>query len=253
VRTGNIHIGTAGFSYEDWLGNFYPQFCPRADLLRYYSSQFDTVELDVTFYRIPLEKTVRKWADSTPQGFRFAAKFPRSVTHEGEVPDRLEQAKRFVSVARCFGDKLGALLLQFPYGFKPDSGDTFKRLVEVVPSDMPLAVEFRHRGWLTEEWFDWLRARNIALCLVDHAWMPRLSVRTADFQYIRLLGDQKKLVDDFTSIQLDREDDLLWWRDLMLESGEHASDTYVYVNNHYSGHAPTTAGRMMDLVESTQS
>jgi uncharacterized protein YecE (DUF72 family) len=248
VRPKHIHIGTAGYSHPDWLGNFYPQFCPQADFLRYYASQFDTVELDVTFYRIPLDTTVHKWVDCTPSGFRFAAKFPRTVTHEGEVKDRLEQAARFVAAARLFGDKLGAILMQFPYAFKPDSGDTFKQLVEVVPKGMPLAVEFRHRGWLTEEWFDWLRARNIALCQVDHAWMPRLSVRTADFRYIRLLGDQKDLPDDFTSVRLDREGDLLWWRDLMLDSAAPADDTYVYVNNHFSGHAPTTAGRMQDLM-----
>jgi uncharacterized protein YecE (DUF72 family) len=248
VRPEDIHIGTAGFSYPDWLGNFYPQFCPQADFLRYYSSQFDTVELDVTFYRIPLEKTVRKWVDSTPPAFRFAAKFPRMVTHEGELKERLEQAERFVGVARCFGDKLGVLLLQFPYGFRPDSADAFRALVEVVPRDVRLAVEFRHRGWLTDEWFGWLRARNIALCLVDHAWMPRLSVQTADFRYIRLLGDQKELADHFTSIKIDREDDLCWWRDLLLESGGQCGDAYVYVNNHYSGHAPTTADRILDLM-----
>jgi uncharacterized protein YecE (DUF72 family) len=244
----SIRIGTAGFSYKDWLGNFYPQFCPVADFLRFYSSKFTTVELDVTFYRIPSEKVVTKWAASTPADFKFAAKFPRTVTHEGTLANRLEQAEQFISVIRGLKEKLGPLLLQFPYSFKPDSCDILKALVEAMPKDLQVSVELRNRSWLGEDLYGWFRKHSIALCLVDHPWMPRLSVRTADFQYVRFLGDQRSLTEDFSYIRIERAEELQWWADLILEFSNDSGEIYAYFNNHYSGHAPTTAQRLLEAL-----
>ena len=96
----HVLIGTSGFSYRDWLGNFYPQFCPAADFLRYYGSRFKTVEIDATFYRIPTVDTVKKWVKNTPDDFVFAAKFPQSVTHEGDLNSRLDNARAFIEVMK---------------------------------------------------------------------------------------------------------------------------------------------------------
>lgn len=243
-----IRIGTAGFSYKDWLGNFYPQFCSQKDFLRFYASKFPTVELDVTFYRIPSASTVEKWVASTPPNFSFSAKFPRTVTHEGDLARRLEQAEVFLEAITGLGEKMGALLLQFPYAFKPDSRPILLALLDLVPKAIPLAVEFRHKGWLTDDTFDLLRKRNAALCLVDHCWMPRLRVRTADFAYIRFLGDHRQLEEDYSYVRLERQEELEWWRDLMEELANDRGIIYGYFNNHYSGHAPTTAYRLMDLL-----
>ncbi|MBU0984477.1 MAG: DUF72 domain-containing protein [candidate division Zixibacteria bacterium] len=244
----NIKIGTAGFSYKDWLGNFYPQFCPQADFLRYYASRFSTVELDSTFYRIPTEATIAKWAASTPDGFRFSAKFPRTVTHEGDTPARLEQAQYFVDIMRGLGGKLGALLLQFPYSFKPESSGLLKSILDVLPKkDISVAVEVRNKAWLSDDFYAWLRKRNVALCLVEHPWMPRLSVQTADFHYLRFLGDHKKISEDFSYVRRDCEDDLVFWGNL-LQHLPGSPDAYTYFNNHYSGHAPSTAIRLVEIL-----
>lgn len=246
---GNVRIGTAGFGYKDWLGNFYPQFCPVADFLRYYSSKFNTVELDVTFYRIPAEKVVKKWGASTPAGFLFAAKFPRTVTHEGDLATRQEQAEQFISVIRGLNEKLGPLLLQFPYSFKPDSHDILKGLVSMMPKDLQVSVELRNRHWLSEDLYAWFRKRNIALCLIDHPWMPKLTVQTADFQYIRLLGDHRKLTEDFSYIRYERDEELKWWGDLISGFANGSGHCYTYFNNHYSGHAPTTAYKLFEILQ----
>ena len=244
-----INIGTSGFSYKDWLGNFYPQFCPPADFLRFYASRFRTVEIDSTFYRIPAESTVRKWADCTGERFTFAAKFPQAVTHEGDLASRLDSRDRFMEVMRLLGEKLGPLLLQFPYSFKPDQAPLLLGLLEGLPSDLQISVELRHKGWLDNEAiFDTFRQRNISFCLIDHPWMPRSRIVTADFVYVRLLGDRKKIESDFSYVRFDREEDLNWWHQLVREYADQGKNIYVYFNNHYTGHSPTSACRLLEML-----
>jgi uncharacterized protein YecE (DUF72 family) len=249
VKRATLHIGTAGFSYKDWLGNFYPQFCPQADFLRYYASKFNTVELDSTFYGIPSVKTVEKWACTTPDGFKFAAKFPRTVTHEGETKDRLAEAERFIDTMQHLGTKLGPLLLQFPYSFRPQCAELLKQLLELVPSDLMLAVELRNQAWLGDNLYSWLKRKGVSLCLIDYPGMPRLDIRTADWTYFRLIGNHHEITQDYSFVRKDRSDELDWWSDLMARFAGETVDIYGYINNHYSGHAPSTARQVLDALQ----
>ncbi len=242
-------IGTSGFSYRDWLGNFYPQFCPQADFLQFYASRFATVEIDATFYRIPTVETVKKWARTTPDNFRFAAKFPRTVTHEGDLQSRIESVKAFTAVMEHLGPKAGPLLLQFPYSFKPDQREILIAILESLPETGMFAVELRNKKWLDEkEVLKLLDDRNVAFCLIDHPWMPKVNLRTADFVYVRLLGDRAKIENDFSYVRFERDEELDWWRDIIREYADQGISCYVYFNNHYSGHAPTTAERLRQLL-----
>lgn len=244
-----VLIGTSGFSYRDWLGNFYPQFCPQADFLQFYSSRFKTVEIDATFYRIPTVETVRKWAKSTPDNFVFAAKFPQAVTHEGEPESRLENARIFIEVMKHLDSKLGPLLLQFPYSFKPDQRDLLMQILDALPSNGLFAVELRNRKWLDQkDLFEVMADKRIAFCLIDHPWMPRVKVKTADFLYLRLLGDRHKIENDFSYVRFQRDEELNWWRELIVEYAREGVNCYVYFNNHFSGHAPTTATKLSELL-----
>lgn len=245
----DIRIGTSGFSYKDWLGNFYPQFCPPADFLRFYSSVFTTVEIDSTFYRIPKRETVARWADQVRDKFIFTAKFPRTVTHEGTQAERVKSAVAFTEVIRQLGSRLGPLLLQYPYSFKPSEFDNLCQLISELPSDLRIAVEFRNKAWLGEErLFPLLSENNIAFALIDHPWMPRQEIATADFHYIRFLGDRKQIPDDFSHVRFDREKDLAWWREVIAKLANSGQDVFAYFNNHYSGHSPSTAKRMIELL-----
>lgn len=245
----NARIGTSGFSYKDWLGNFYPQFCPPADFLRFYSSVFTTVEIDSTFYRMPKRETVERWADQVRKGFIFTAKFPRTVTHEGKQAERLKAAAAFTDVMRCLGDRLGPLLLQYPYSFKPAEFEDLRQLLRELPTDLRIALELRNKDWLKEaQLFDLLREHNIAFALIDHPWMPKQEIATADFHYLRFLGDRKQIADDFSHVRIDREEDLKWWRGAIARLASDGRDLFAYFNNHYSGHSPSTARRMLELL-----
>jgi len=244
-----IRIGTAGFSYKDWLGNFYPQFCPQADFLKFYTSKFNTVELDSTYYRIPPVETVKKWAATTPDSFVFTAKFPNTVTHEGSLEERIKNAGIFIDVMSHLGSKLGPLLLQFPYSFKPDRIGDLMALIAALPDQGRFAIELRNKAWLKEErLFDRLKEKNIAFCLIDHPWMPRTKICTADFHYLRFLGDRKKIEADFSYVRFERREELAWWGDLVTEYSRQGVGFYAYFNNHYSGHAPTTAEALIELL-----
>ncbi|MDH3892243.1 MAG: DUF72 domain-containing protein [candidate division Zixibacteria bacterium] len=246
----NAKVGTSGFSYKDWLGNFYPQFCPPADFLRFYSSVFTTVEIDATFYRIPKPETVERWAGQVRDGFIFAAKFPRTVTHEGKPAERLKTAIAFTEVMRGLGDRLGPLLLQYPYSFKPTEFENLRQLLAGLPADLRIALELRNKAWLKEaELFDLLQEYNIAFTLIDHPWMPRQEIATADFHYIRFLGDRKQITDDFSHVRINREEDLAWWRQVIAKLATDGQTLYAFFNNHYSGHSPSTARRMLELLD----
>ncbi|MEW6412367.1 MAG: DUF72 domain-containing protein [Candidatus Zixiibacteriota bacterium] len=244
-----VKIGTSGFSYKDWLGNFYPQFCPQADFLKYYSSQFKTVEIDATFYRVPSKETVQKWAKLTPDDFVFSAKFPQTVTHDGNLSARVGNALDFIEVMKHLESKRGPLLLQFPYSFKPDQAELLIGLLEALPENGLFAVELRNKKWLdVKDVFELFCERNIAFCLIDHPWMPLVNIKTADFQYIRMLGDRKKIESDFSYVRFGREQELSQWAEIIRQWAAQDVNCFVYFNNHYSGHAPTTAVLLREIL-----
>lgn len=242
-----IRIGTSGFSYKDWLGNFYPQFCPEADFLQFYTSKLNTVEIDSTYYRIPTADTVKRWCKVTPDSFIFSAKFPKYVTHEGEISQRLEYMDRFIKTMSKLGSKLGPLLLQFPYSFKPEQKQMLIELLNNLPDKSRFAVELRNKKWLEEkEIFDLMKNKNIAFCLIDHPWMPKLKLATADFAYFRFLGDRKKIENDFSFVRFEREEELKFWHDVVKDMSKQGKDCFGYFNNHYSGHSPSTAKKFIE-------
>ncbi len=245
-----INIGTSGYSYDDWLGNFYPQFCSAKDYLRFYASIFKTVELNSTFYRIPDETIVKNWKKVTPDDFIFSAKFPRIVTHEGSVESRVQAAGEFISTMRTLGNKLGVLLLQFPYAFKPEHhGSMLSELLSVMPNDVKVAVELRNRKWLGDRLYSELAKHGVCLVMIDHPWMPKRTQFTADFAYFRLLGDRKKIENDFSFIRFEKKEEIEWWSKLVQEFSRDKGEVYAYFNNHFTGHSPSSARFMIELLE----
>ncbi len=242
MNTKKLHIGTSGFSYDDWLGNFYPQFCPKLDYLQFYSSKFKIVEIDSTYYRIPSLETIKRWCKITPDCFQFTAKFPKAVTHVGYLEQRLSTAVKFVDTMKLLDNKLAVLLLQFPYSFKPCQKEILYEILSVLPSDVRIALEVRNKCWLSEDkFFDQLQEKNIAFCQIDHPWMPKLDIQTADFSYFRFLGDRKMIGDDFSFVRNERKPELIYWKEIIQKRLEKENDCFAFFNNHYSGHSPSTA------------
>lgn len=258
-----VYLGTCGWSYKDWSGNFYPAGLKPPDYLAYYAHQFPVVEVDSTFYAAPSRKTVEGWRDKTPEGFGFSLKVPQAVTHEKVLEDCDAEVEAFVSVARLLGGKLRCCVLQFGYLNKSkfaDLGDFLDRIgpfLNTWPADVPVAVEVRNRAWMTARLADCLRAHNAVWVLPDQAWMPepldvvgRLDAVTGPFAYVRLLGDREE-VDRRTKalnrVVVDRDEQLV--RDaeaIRMLAGR--VPVLAYVNNHFEGYAIETMRRLREAL-----
>jgi uncharacterized protein YecE (DUF72 family) len=183
-----IRIGTSGYSYKEWKGTFYPEDLPAAKMLGYYSERFDTVEINNTFYRMPDEAMVAKWATQVPDGFTFVLKAPQRITHQKRLAGAEDDVAHLFEVASALGDKLGPVLFQLPPFARKDAAK-LQSFLEWLPADRKCAFEFRHDSWCDDEIYAILRARNIPLCLsdTDESGDPdALVIPTADWGYLRL-------------------------------------------------------------------
>ena len=243
--------------------NFYPIGLKPANYLSYYAQHFDTVEVDSTFYRIPSKATVQGWALKTPKGFVFAAKVPQVITHEKVLVDCETEFKQFMEAFDSLGEKLGPLLFQFGYFDKNaflgvnDFLARFRPFLKKLPKDHNFAVEIRNKNWLVPQFVETLRERGAALTLIDQAWMPRpaqwfekLDPITADFTYVRWLGDRKGIEEQtktWDKVIVDRTEDLAEWVEVLKTAHKRKIQIYAYANNHYAGYAPATVELFQEL------
>ncbi|MFU8802553.1 MAG: DUF72 domain-containing protein [Bradymonadaceae bacterium] len=234
-----IWLGTSGWSYDDWNGVFYPPGTSQKDRLVHYAGQFNTVEIDSTFYARPAMKTVQGWYERTPDDFIFAAKFPRSITHDARLIHCEHEAIDFVGVMSELGEKLGPLLLQLPPSLTASSFDDLAGLFEGLPDGYAYAVEVRHGSWLIDEFADLLKRWNVALTLTSCGHLERFWRVTSRIAYVRWLG-QWDAMDRFDEVQIDRSEDIAWWVPRIKHFLDQGGVVFGYVNNHYAGHAPTT-------------
>lgn len=250
----NLYLGTSSWSAESWVGPFYPPGTRPADFLPYYATQFRTVEIDSTYYRIPSRKMVQGWRDRTPTGFTFAAKFPSAITHQKLLVDCERETDEFLGVMELLGEKLGPLLLQFPYfnqEVMPNPDEFLSRLaryLERLPGRHRYAVEVRNKNWLAQPLLDLLRKHGVALALVDQVWMPTITqlaekfdVLTADFTYIRWIGDRKRIekqTKTWDKIIINRERETHIWARYIRQFLHRGETVYAYYNNHYAGFGP---------------
>ena len=250
----NLHLGTSSWSSEYWVGVFYPTGTPPANFITEYAKHFDTVEVDSTFYRTPSASMVRNWRARIPPGFKFAAKFPQLMTHEKVLRDCATEVKEFLGTMELLEDRLGPLLLQFPYFNKEAFArpeDFLARLapfLDQLPEGHTYAVEVRNKYWINERFLDLLRRKKVALALIDHPWMPLINqltakhdMVTADFTYIRWLGDRKGIEEKtrhWDRIIIDREDGMEMWIHAIRRLLRQGIRIMGYFNNHYAGFAP---------------
>lgn len=252
-----LYLGTSTWTAPSWAGGFYPPGTTPPEYLPYYSRRFRSVEIDSTWYGSPSPQVVSGWASKTDETFRFAAKVPRVITHEKLLRDCEDDLELFLEAIRRLGPRLGVLLLQFPY-FKqsvfPGSDGFLERLapfLDLLPPDIRIAVEVRNKGWLGPPLLDVLRSRNVALAWIDHPWMPlaRQYARipgsmTADFLYVRWLGDRHGIEEVTTSwnrLVVDRTPQIRRWVEVLRDLAPRARTIYGYFNNHYAGCAYQSA------------
>jgi uncharacterized protein YecE (DUF72 family) len=244
---GRLLLGTQGFAFDDWVGPFYPAGTPKSAYLEQYALHFATVEIDSTFYGSPRAQVVQGWRERTPEGFRFAAKFPKLITHEKKLQGAQGDAQAFVGTMQALGDKLAVLTLQFAYDFTPDNRDELEAFLAALPKGPRYAVELRNRGWLNPELGERLSQHNVALVLQDLHYMPKLDWITADFTVIRWLG-RRQDIQAFDRIQIDRTAVLEKWAERVSRFLDDGVDVYGYFNNHFAGHSPASARQFAEML-----
>lgn len=241
MAANKIRFGTSGWSYKDWLGPFYPTGTKQADYLNFYSQKFNTVEIDSTFYGTPRPTTVVKWAAITADNFIFCPKVPQIITHEKRLYNCTAEWNEYAETMQLLGQKLGPLVLQFDYKFTYSNFfENLKSFIAENKHDLRLCIEVRHKSWINEQFYDFLRSENMALVLNDLHYMPRLTELTADFTYIRFLGNRKMIPDDFSHRRIDRSKELDWWQEWITKFLQNDIEVFVFSNNRYEGFAPDT-------------
>jgi len=261
----SIRVGTSAFTAAGWETGFYPAGMKPAEYLAYYATRFSTVEVDSTFYRTPALSTVKGWYAKTPKDFVFALKVPQVITHEKILADCESDLKHFLETASALGDKLGPILFQFGYFnrtvFKSQAEflARLKPFLAKLPRDFEFALEIRNKTWIDTRLVDLLRQHGVAMALIDQSWVPRpwefkerMDLLTADFTYVRLLGDRKgieEITKSWDKIVVDRKREMKTWVDYLRPIKARGVTIFVYINNHYTGFAPATVEKFLELWE----
>jgi uncharacterized protein YecE (DUF72 family) len=181
-----VLVGTSGYSYKPWKGNFYPEDLKDADMLRFYSSRFPTVEINNTFYRMPTKTLIERWAGESADGFTFVLKAPQRITHQRRLANASDDVAFLFETAALLGSKLGPVLFQTPPFLKKDA-PRLREFLALLPAGQRAAFEFRHPSWFDDEVLEALRARDAALCEADTDEDPASTLRpTASWGYLRL-------------------------------------------------------------------
>jgi len=253
-----IYFGTSGFSYKDWVGPYYPQGMPSSAWLEFYAREFSVTELNFSYYRVPTKSTLERLAAKTPDDFLFTVKAHQDMTHEREGKDGV--FTEFVESLEPLIDsgKFGCILAQFPSSFHPgeDSVDYLRMFRERLGT-LPLVVEFRNRGWLSEQTFDFLRDNGLGFCCVDEprlkGLIPPVAEATSSIGYVRFHGrNAKKWWQhkeaweryDYTY----SEEELEEWVPKLRKLEENTEKTFVFANNHWQGQAVQTARQLRMLL-----
>lgn len=238
ARRGTHHIGTSGWTYDHWLGRFYPKEGHGESRLRQYARTFRTVEINASFYRMPTPKAMQAWLAETPNNFVFAAKTSRFITHMKRLRDPEVHIPIFFGRIAEMAPKLGPLLIQLPGNFRADL-DRLGRFCDLLPPHR-YALELRHESWWTDEVWDFLRARGLAFCLFHLAGRETPQAITADFVYVRLHGPGAAYQGSYDDAALDR------WQDLVEGWLAEGRDVYVYFDNDEKAYAAEDARRLME-------
>jgi len=230
-----VLAGASGYSYKPWKGPFYPADLPDKDMLAFYASRLPAVEINNTFYRMPKASVLSDWAEKTPDGFCFALKASRKITHIHRLKDVGDMLDYLLKSASALESKLGPLLFQLPPYLKKDR-DRLETFLALLPEGCHAALEFRNPTWFDDEILDVLRSHGAALCIAetgdDEDSVPFAA--TTDWGYLRLRRD------DYTDADLEN-----WAERLRTQPW---SEVYVFFKHEDQGAAPKLAERLMALV-----
>lgn len=233
-RQAGVHLGTSGWHYQHWKGNFYPADLPASKMLGYYVQRFDSVEINNSFYRLPAPGVFAGWREATPAGFLFAVKASRFLTHNKKLKDPESALDKFLPRAAELGGKLGPILFQLPPRWRCNA-QRLEAMLSILPRELQYVFEFREPTWLCEEVFRILRRYNAAFCIFELAGYHTPFQLTADWTYVRLHGPGGKYQGSYS------EEKLGEWAQRVAEWSRTLHQVFVYFDNDQAGYAAQNA------------
>ena len=254
-----IYVGTSGFSYDDWVGNFYPAGLPKREWLIYYAREFDTCEVNSTFYTLPKPTTLEAMAGKTGEGFLFSIKANQEMTHQRE--DNVPVFETFCQVLKPIIDagKLGCILAQFPFSFWFNRRNwEYLGLFKERLDELPVVIEFRNAQWLRSEVFDWLRHHDLGFCCVDEPQLPNLlppiAEVTSKIGYVRFHGrnsakwwQHEQAYERYDYSYTPQE--LSEWLPRIRKLDSMTEKTFIFANNHWRGQAIGTIRQLRMMMD----
>lgn len=239
---GNIFIGSSGWYYKHWVGTFYPEKLKSGDFMDYYKSQFETVEINNSFYRLPQKKTFDQWKRQTPDNFIYSVKGSRYITHIKKLKDGRETFAPFKDRIDALENKLGPILFQLPPGWKANP-ERLLEFIENLPKGYKYAFEFRNHTWYTDEVFKILENYNAAFVIYELEGHIAPEKITANFAYLRLHGPDGKYQGSYPDATLKD-----WIAKFKNWQNNGVREVYCYFDNDQLGYAPHNAKRMKELL-----
>lgn len=237
----NWNIGCSGFHYKHWRGLFYPEDLPQKKWFDYYCSYFNTLELNVTFYRFPQLSFLENWYKNSPGQFIFSVKAPRVITHYKKFSGTADMLSDFYATIRAgLKEKLGCVLFQLPPTLHYSPGK-LERIIISLDNSFLNVVEFRHESWWKDDVYQLLSESNISFCGMSHPDLPRNIVANTPHLYFRLHGDLDLYASSYSV------------KDLEELAEEIAAKTaveqaYIYFNNDIHAHAIRNARELINIV-----
>lgn len=234
------YIGCSGFHYKHWKGSFYPDGLPQTKWFDYYYQSFNTLELNVTFYRFPQLSFLQNWYKKSPDTFRFAIKAPRAITHYKQFSGTTDMLSDFYTTVRSgLREKLGCVLFQMPPKFSYTEERLQKIINNIDPSFLNV-LEFRHPTWWSETVFNILAERNITFCGMSHPTLPDTVVANTELLYYRLHGKEKLYASNYTDNELSALSE-------KIKNSKLPGEAYVFFNNDIQTFAVYNAQKMIEL------
>ena len=240
---GRAWIGTSGWAYRHWRGVLYPEEVPSNQWFSYYAREFDTVELNNTFYHLPRPATVQRWHDLAPPDFRFAVKASRLITHQRRLRDCAEPLQTFFGAITPLGKHLGPVLYQLPPGLHADL-ERLQAFAALLPAGHLHVFEFRHRSWFTKAIHNFLLEHELIFCIHDWSRLEVPHWATGPAVYVRFHGTTGRYAGGYDEATL-RE-----WAERIHRWMDEGRDVYVYFNNDIGGHAVQNARTLKSLIVS---
>jgi uncharacterized protein YecE (DUF72 family) len=220
----NWWIGCSGFSYKHWRGGFYPEGLPANRWFEYYCQYFNTVEINVTFYRYPKLHTLQDWYERAPDDFRFTVKVPRLVTHYKKFLNAKRQLDDFYNVAdRGLKDKLGTVLFQLHPNFAY-SDENLERILDALDPAFSNVIEFRHATWWHKDVYRTLKENNLTFCGISYPDLPDDVVKTSPVVYYRFHGVPELYRSPYSKSEMQAIS-------ARIKAQKGVEDVYVYFNN----------------------